>query len=144
METAPTKPGIYWARTYYSKEFNHIINIKGESPFLNYVGWNLNYPLHTPTEDNGLVGVNPTKFIFVNTLQEYLKTDVKIDSPKISGIYWIVSKKPSTNLSLAYITGSQPYMSCYTWDICSDIREQNINAGDLTYLMKVEEPKHEE
>ena len=141
MEKVPSMPGLYWAHAFYSKKWDHIINIKGESPFLNYVGWNLNYPLHFSTKDNGLIGVNPTKFMFGDIISTLPDIGITIKTPEKQGIYWTLLHG---HLVLTYITGVSPYMSCFTWDTCSISKNQILDAGNLTYLIKVEEIEYED
>lgn len=143
MEDKPIKTGLYWARKFYSKDWDHIINIKGKSPFLNYIGWNLNYPLHNSTKDNGLVGVDPTHFIFGNEIPRHLNINESIEVPEKPGVYWAFSTEYSEDFILTYITGSNPYMSCFTWNIYSNLKKQVLDANDLTYLVEVEKPKYE-
>jgi len=174
MQDKPSETGLYWAETSYSisKKWDHIIRIKGKAPFLNYIGWSLNYPLHEPTADNGLVGVNPTKFIFGNKIDcnyDYsnnwknkqslsdmlavLQKTTKEITLKTECLYWAVSKSKGDTL-LVYITGTEPYMSCFTWNvyyhyiptikpILFNIREQIFDGNGLIYLSQIEEPEYE-
>lgn len=161
MHDKPSETGLYWARTAYSQRWDHIIRIKGKIPFLNYVGWSLKYPLHEPTRDNCLIGINPTKFIFGNkidcnydysnnwknkqSLSEML-TNLQKTTKEVNiqskCLYWAVSKSEG-DISLVYITGTAPYMSCFTWNILFKIREQNFNVDNLIYLTQIKEPEYE-
>jgi len=162
MYDKPSEQGLYWARTAYSKKWNYIIRIKGESPFLNYIGWDLNYPLHEPTVDNSLVGINPTKFIFENKINcdydysnnwknKQTLTDVLDDLQKTANktiiqsecLYWAISK-PEGDPLLVYIKGMEPYMSCFVWNVLFNTRKQKLEGNDLIYLTQIEKPKDEE
>jgi len=54
----PRKPGFYWARTDKEiKNWNAIVLIEGDSPFLHYKSWNY--------QTNELCdGSNPSNYIF--------------------------------------------------------------------------------
>jgi len=38
----PEEPGLYWAKRHESyRDFNMIIEIQGEPPYLSYIGWDI-------------------------------------------------------------------------------------------------------
>jgi len=135
----PENPGLYWARGDYSKSWNYIVKIKGQSPFLNYIAWHLTYPLNDLGEGNGLVGVDPSKFIFSDEIKQDFNYSTKIDIPTRKGLYWVVNKT-DTNMLLAYVSGKAPYMSCFLWNIESNIKRQILDVSKLQFLEKIKFP----
>jgi len=144
MQGSPTETGLYWARTSYSTEWDHIVYIRGESPFLNYIAWNLKFPLNPSVKETHLKGINPVKFMFgdkiTNNPAEYISGNI-INTPENKGLYLAVPRCNSDNtILLVYITGEVPYLECFTWDIKKDLKTEDLDVNLLVFLKNIKQP----
>ena len=135
MCNLPEETGLYWAKRN-GNPWEYIIEIKGVKPFLSYNVWDLKYPDrdHSPC-NAGMDSINT--FTFDNKLDFYDQHLVRVDKP---GLYVIFSK----DLKLAYITGTVPYMSCYTWNVKENTRTKVKNAWNLSFTEYIEKPENDE
>jgi len=154
MIKKPEKPGLYWARLDYYNSWTHIIKIKGKSPFLSYIAWDLRYPLNNSIERNGVtetnkknnfIDVDPVKFIFAKEIKQNYNRLSEINITE-NGLYWVIVEKPnenifSTDVSLAYLSGKVPYLSCFLWNIKDNSKKQILDVSNLHFLKKIKYPE---
>ena len=132
MNKLPDEPGLYWAQKVESN-WDTIVLIGGVKPFLNYKIWNIKYPTKLAAQFNcfersidSLIFDKKIKFNLSNT-------DITVDKP---GIYRILG----SNLKLACITGTSPYMRCWVWDVNGETIFKHNKPWNLTFAQYIEKP----
>lgn len=132
----PNETGLYWARKNNNEDWDYIVNVKGQSPFLSYTLWSLSYPDRATVNGNNLVGVCTT------TLAVSDEIDITTNNENIiqalnPGLY-VLSSRVTT---LALVTETAPYMNCYIWNVEKDIKEKHESPWLLPFVKYIEKPK---
>ena len=159
MDDMPTKTGVYWARKYYSTTWDYIVKIQGEEPFFTYIAWSLQYPGRGSIEYVELAGTNPLHFIFAEEIKQDYVLNQTIPTPRQCGLYWASTTKLTDSgqslwaqadrhfedikgkeIILVYITGTIPYMSCFTWNTKTDIKDRVLKVSSLIFFKHIDEP----
>ena len=141
MRGLPTNKGLYWAGLGVFENYNYIVKIQGNSPFLTFIAWHLKFPTNEAEARVHLSGSRPIKYTFDSEIDDFNYED-KIDIPDKPGLYWAKEDfgKVNSKLVLAYVVGESPYMECYSWDYSSDIRTRVTNVDSLTFIKYIERP----
>lgn len=134
MYNLPDEIGLYWAKRN-GDAWENIVEIRGVKPFLSYRIWHLRYPLSLCPNTFG----NNIRNSFV--FSDKIDTSICCESIQITkpGLY-LLSGRVTT---LAFITGTLPYMVCYTWDTKNDTKEKYEKAWLLPFAKYIEKPDDE-
>lgn len=136
MKNAPTEPGIYWATKDHASAWNYVIHVKGKVPFLSYDLWCLEYPDRESKNGTNVLGLSQSVFLFGDKIEftSHPSDEYKVDKP---GLYEVSNDRIK---KLACLVGTYPYLSCWLWDIDTNIKTQHHTPWDIYFIKYIKNP----